>query len=743
MLEKINLTNKYLAVIQIAVAMAVLYLTSWYSYVFFHSLVEIFSIVVAIGIFVVGWNSRRFIDNYYFLLIAIAFLFVGLFDLLHLFAYEGVSVLKLSSVNLSSQLWLSARFFAGFSLLIAPIFVKRPFNGKLVFFSYLLLFLVVLSSIIRWRFFPDVYIEGVGVTAFYVYMEYLVVAFYAGALIFLSLRRKYFNQEIYRWLALSLCCMLIMEMLLLNRLAQSGIANLLSHLFKTASFYLLYLGVIEMGLMKPYRVLFKNLKDSEKALKQSEERYRLLVEFSPDAMIVHDFGKILFVNAATLGLLDAKSENELIGKDIIQFFHPDFSETIASRLDQLRLGKSVLPSREVQMLSLRGRVIDVEIKGVVVTYEGKLAVQTMIRDITTRKLAFEDASDHVVITDQKGRIIYANKAAERMTGFGRLEMMGKAPSLWGNCAGKNLDADIASCQRAWDLIKQGNASFIGEVVNQRRNGEKYVADLHISPVYDDDNEISVYIWIERDVTRLKEIDRAKTEFVSLASHQLRTPIASISLSAELLLREIGGKLEPKQRQYIEEMFQQAKQMSELVDTLLNVSRIELGTFFGEKTEFDLIDRIKKIASPLVKQANKKNIKLQERYFAERLDVDFDNSALAMIVENLLSNAVYYTPEKGLITVAVNMKDDELVISVSDTGRGIATADQAKVFSKFFRSDSAQQNRRKGTGLGLYIVKSLVEKTNGRIWFDSVEGLGSTFYVAFPKKELGLGSPSRS
>ncbi len=737
MLKKINPTNKYLAVVQAAVAVAVLYLTSWYSYIFFHSLVEIFSIVVAIGIFVVGWNSRRFIDNYYFLLVAIAFLFVGLFDLLHLFAYEGIGVLKMSSVNLSSQLWLCARIFAGTSLLIAPIFVKRTFNAKLVFFSYLLLFLTILSLIIRWQIFPDAYTEAGGVTQFQIYAEYFIVASYAGALVLLFLKRKSFNHEIYRLLALSLCSMLIMEGLLLNRLAQSGFANLLSHLFKTASFYLLYLGIIEMGLMKPYRLLFKNLKDGEKALKHSEERYRLLVEFSPDAMIVHDFGKIIFVNAAALTMLDAKTENDLVGKDILQFVHPDFKEVISNRMGQLKAGKSELPSREIQMISLRGRAIDTEIKGVVVTYEGKLAVQTMIRDITSRKLALEDASDHVVITDKEGRIIYANKAAERMTGYDRMEMMGKRPGLWGNCAGKNLDADISVCHRAWDMIRQGNASFVGEVVNQRRNGEKYVADLHISPVYDEDNEISVYIWIERDVTRLKEIDRAKTEFVSLASHQLRTPIASISLSAELLLRDIGGKLEPKQRQYVEEIFQQGQQMSELVDTLLNVSRIELGTFFGEKNDFDLIGRVKQIAAPLAKQAGKKAIRFQERYFSEALDVNFDKNALTMIVENLLSNAVHYTPEKGSIILAVNIKDDELVISVSDTGRGIAAADHAKVFSKFFRSDLAQQNRSKGTGLGLYIVKSLVEKTSGRIWFDSVEGLGSTFYVAFPKKELGL------
>jgi PAS domain S-box-containing protein len=723
--------------VQIAAIVAAFYLASWYSYTFFHSIVEIFSVVVAIGIFVVGWNSRRFIDNHYFLLIAIAFLFVGLFDLLHLFAHEGLGVLAISSANLSSQFWLSARFLAGLSLFAAPIFVKRKLNARLTFFLYALAFMLILLSIVRWNIFPATYIDDAVVTNFQVFSGYLVFGLYLGALIFLYLRRSYFNQEIYRLLVFSIISMLGMEAVLFDKLAQSGFANLLSHLFKTSSFYLLYLGVIEMGLMKPYRMLFKNLKDSEMALKQSEERYRVLVEMSPDAMIVHYFGKIAFVNAAALNLLEAKNEKELIGRDILHFFHPDYQGLVADRIKQLESGKRETPIREAQLLSLRGRVIDVEIRGVLMTYDGKSAVQSVIRDVTARKLALEDASDHVVITDARGKIIYANKAAERITGYDRLEMIGKTPNLWGNCVGKNLEADITSCQRAWDLIKQGNASFIGEVVNQKMNGEKYIADLHISPVYDDDNEVNVYIWIERDITRLKEIDRAKTEFVSLASHQLRTPIASISLSSELLLREIGGKLEPKQKQYIEEIYQQGQQMSELVDTLLNVSRIELGTFFMEKEDFNMIDRLKQVAAPLIKQADKKGIRLQERYCSEILTINFDKNVLSMIVENLLSNAVYYTPEKGSIIIAVNMKDDELIISVSDTGRGIAVADQSKVFSKFFRSDSAQHDRQKGTGLGLYIVRSLVEKTNGRIWFDSVEGLGTTFYVSFPKKELGL------
>ncbi|NTU98833.1 PAS domain S-box protein [Candidatus Falkowbacteria bacterium] len=737
MLEKFKLTSGYLAIFQVGVIFSTLLFTSWHSYLLFHSLVEIFSVVVSFGIFVVAWNSRRYIDNHYFLLLGIAYLFVGLLDTLHLLSYEGMGVVPGSGVNLSTQLWLAVRYLTAITLVVAPFFVKRKIDHRLTVSIYLAVFSWLVVAIFYWKIFPVTYNYS-GLTNFKIGSEYMIAAFFTVAALHLHLRRHDFNHRVYRLLLWFTVLELTTEIFLFGVLSTLGWANMASHFIKVGSFYLLYLGVVETGLMKPYRLLFKNLKDSEEALKDSEERYRLLVELSPDAMIVHDFGKMIFVNHSAVAILGVKSEKDLVGKNLLSYFHPDFQDIVANRISQMQSGKRETPLREMRLVTHDGRVLDVEVVSVLVSYRGKTSVQTIIRDITARKLAFEDASDHVVITDKRGKIVYANKAAEEMTGFSRAEMIGRSPSLWGSLVDRRMDMSRGEKRCAWDLIKQGNVSFIGEISNQRKTGEKYIADLHISPVYDADQNVSLYIWIERDITKLKEIDHAKTEFTSLASHQLRTPIAGISLAAELLLRNVAGPLEEKQRKYVKEIYDRSKEMTELVDALLNLSRIELGTFKINHDEFNLVDYLNTELEGMRLQINSKNIKLHKSFTSEITIVKFDRKIISMIFENLLSNAIRYSYEGGEVFVSLEKRAGDILFTVKDFGCGIPQEDQAKIFRKFFRANNATHHSVDGSGLGLFIVKAMLNRVGGKIWLESSEGVGSSFYVAIPLDRLGIG-----
>ena len=711
------ITGGFSASVQLGVILIGLCLANFYSHTLFYVLSEFFSIIIAFAIAIVAWNSRRFIDNNYYLLIGIGYFFISIFDIFNVLS--GPSMHILSNVNnFNSELGLIGSLLASISFLIAPIFIKRKINTSLAMYSYfsilIILFYLIFSNKIE-----------ISTQNFLIYR--IIISFILCLAIFLLHKHKEsFDKRVFTFILLSMTATIFSQLFFIF-----DKNDVTSHLFKVASFYLIYLGIIETILIRPFWILFKNLKDNEVALRESEERYRSIVELSPDALIVHNGGMIEFINTAGVKLLGAQSEEDVIGKKFIDFFHEDYHEFISSRINQINNGKDV-SFRDSKIVTLDGRTIEVEIKGVPIVYRGKPAVQAIFRDITNRKLAIDDASDHVVVTNPEGKIIYANKAAERMTGFKREEMIGKTSSLWGNCIEKSHNPNISFCTRAWDMITETNTSFIGEVVNQRKNGEKYIADLHISPVYEED-EIIFYIAIERDITRLKEIDRAKTEFVSLASHQLRTPLTSISLSTELLLRGIAGNVEPDQKKYLEEIFSSSLKMKELIDSLLNITRIELGTFVIKSEPMSIEDEVNHILEVLKLQIKDKKIKLAKRVEKNLPIIIFDRNILNIIIENLLTNSIRYTPLGGRIFLNINKKGQELLISVSDTGCGIPKEQQKNIFNKSFRAENAKEICIDGAGLGLYTAKSLAKVTGSKIWFDSEEGKGSTFYLSIPLK----------
>jgi signal transduction histidine kinase len=244
-----------------------LYLTSLYSYLLFHSLVEFFSIIVACGIFMLAWNSRRFLDNNYLLLIGIAYLFVALLDLLHTLAYKGMGVFP-NDANLATQLWIAARYLQSISLLIAPLFLNRTLRPRYVFFGYSMVIILLLLSIFYWPVFPNSYIEGVGLTPFKRVSEYVISLILGGAIVLLFRYRDEFDGEVLRLLIGAIVLTIGAELAFTVYVGVYDLPNLIGHIFKLISFYLIYKAIIETGLVKPYSLLFRRLKQSEETLRQ-------------------------------------------------------------------------------------------------------------------------------------------------------------------------------------------------------------------------------------------------------------------------------------------------------------------------------------------------------------------------------------------------------------------------------------------------------------------------------------------
>ncbi len=230
---------------------------------------------------------------------------------------------------------------------------------------------------------------------------------------------------------------------------------------------------------------------------------------------------------------------------------------------------------------------------------------------------------------------------------------------------------------------------------------------------------------------LRSLDLAKDEFVSIASHQLRTPLTALKGYAGMLLDGDAGPINDKQREYLVEMKNANDRMIGLITALLNVSRVDLGVFIVEPERLSL----KKVAEDALKDLGMKieGKKLQvEMNFENNIPlINADLNIVRMIFQNLFTNAVKYTPAGGKININIKKDGPNVLISVADTGYGIPSNVQPKIFTKMFRADNARIKDPDGTGLGLYIIKSTLEKTGGKVWFESVENKGSTFYVTLP------------
>lgn len=234
-----------------------------------------------------------------------------------------------------------------------------------------------------------------------------------------------------------------------------------------------------------------------------------------------------------------------------------------------------------------------------------------------------------------------------------------------------------------------------------------------------------------DITERKEIERAKTEFVSLAAHQLRSPISTIKWYAELITNPEAGTLTEKQQKYAEHIHAGANNMNELVHTLLNVSRIEMGTLPVAPEKTDIAKLCDGIFDEISPEAEVNTVAIVKEY-GTVMPFSTDPKLLRIVLQNLISNAVKYTPEGGTVTVRLSQKGRNLQISVEDTGLGIPPEARDKIFTKLFRADNVKQKVPSGNGLGLYMSKAITETLGGTISFVSETGKGTTFTLEIPE-----------
>ena len=348
----------------------------------------------------------------------------------------------------------------------------------------------------------------------------------------------------------------------------------------------------------------------------------------------------------------------------------------------------------------------------------------------------ERMSNGVLMFDLKKNIVVANPVVKKIIGIENVSLNDFFKSVenieksFGEAVESEKKIDIAS--EISDALNKDKTISFDEVQIKDRTFEVFIA-----PIKDYKQEITGGAIILHDITHLKEVNRMKSEFVSVASHQLRTPLTSIRLFTEMLERGDVGVLNKDQKEYIANVSQSTISMIQLVNDLLNLSRIESGKLKINLQSVQLDGLIKEIITEASVIAKEKKCEISFlREVGENISptVSSDANLLRQVIHNLVTNAIRYSLHyKCGIIIKIKKDDESYLISVTDSGIGIPEEMKDRIFDKFFRADNAVKTSTDGSGLGLYVAKMIIERLGGKIWFDSIEDKGTTFYLELPAK----------
>lgn len=394
--------------------LAGLYVSSLHSYLLFHSLIEIFTISIAFALFFLTWNTRKYIEGGYLRIIGIGYGFIALIDLAHTLAYKGMMVFPGYTADLPTQLWIAARYLQAFTLLLAPLWVRRGPSDRIIVAAYVAAVTLLLAAVFS-GYFPSCYIEGEGLTTFKIASEYLISGLLGCSLYFLYVQRRHFSRKVYRLIAASIIFTILSELAFTTYVNVYGIANLIGHYFKLVQFYLIYRAILVVGVEAPFDLIFRDFKQVEDALlktqdtledrvrqrtaalalaneqlQRSEARYRRMVDTTSEG--VWELGPdwlTTFVNARMPEMLGVRAE-DMLGRPVTDFMFEEDVPDHLQRMESLQKGQSeqyecryrCKDGRTIWTLASAAPIFDGDKR-----FQGAFA---MFTDITKRKGAEEE-----------------------------------------------------------------------------------------------------------------------------------------------------------------------------------------------------------------------------------------------------------------------------------------------------------------------------------------------------------------
>jgi PAS domain S-box-containing protein len=353
------------------------------------------------------------------------------------------------------------------------------------------------------------------------------------------------------------------------------------------------------------------------------------------------------------------------------------------------------------------------------------------RQMAYASAMFLSIGDGAIATNEQGKISRINEPALRILGYTREEVIGE----WF----QKLIVAVDEHGVPIDLISRPitQAILSGRPVSAKmfylpKTGKPIPVAVTVSPIILN-GAPSGAVEVFRDITREHEIDAMKSEFISLASHQLRTPLTAISTYTHMLLQGFKGPVSEDQRSFLETILASSDRMNELIDTLLTVSRLESGYVTVNLAKVNISALLRGTKQELWPLAKTKMQYLITKGPDNDVYAQTDPLLFTEICTNIISNAIKYTPAEGSVVISLREDPGHVIVEVTDNGYGIPEDLQSRVFTKFFRAPNILKEEAVGTGLGLYMVKELTESLGGEISFKSRENKGTTFIVVLPKE----------
>ena len=468
-------------------------------------------------------------------------------------------------------------------------------------------------------------------------------------------------------------------------------------------------------------------KRSEKVIRESETRFRNLIKMNADAIIIVDCkGIVRFANPAAEALF-RRTADEFVGE---AFGFPVVADEIA----------------EIDIVYKGGETAIAEMRSAEIEWEGETAHLASLRDITEIFKArekidllanlVENASYVMIfIVNPDGQIVECNALAGNTFGYSKSAML-----TMNLGALLNFKAD-----ERWEKIAdsvQHESRWRGELVAVHKDGKEFPVDMAASRSSGEEYGGTSIICFIRDVSREKEIDRMKTEFISSASHEMRTPLTSIKNAVDIILKRKVGDITDVQERFLSMAQRNIERFSNLINNVLDISKIESGKMRLNYTEMDIRASIENVMNMFKSAADEKSISLQMNIKPTLPTIYADASRIEEVIINLVDNAVKFTPDDGVVTVDVHeLKEISdmpegvkgfLSISVTDNGVGIPAEGINHIFDKFYQVESSlSEHKKSGSGLGLTISKYTIEAHGGEIQCRSREGEGSTFSLTLP------------
>ena len=353
-----------------------------------------------------------------------------------------------------------------------------------------------------------------------------------------------------------------------------------------------------------------------------------------------------------------------------------------------------------------------------------------LRDIATEKSKIKTIincmGDGVLVCDRDSCIVLSNPAASRMLKVPETSLIG---NFLPQC---NLHSDLSKMIQESLATTDKSYSSVSQELSLGESGEIFLR-AHTAPVQNDLGETMGSVTVLQDISHLKELDKMKSEFIAMVTHELRAPIAAVEQQLTVILNKMAGEITEKQGQLLSRAKERIKGLLTLIKDLLDLSKIEAGMMVQYKEPLHLHEVVQKVVDLMRAEAEAKKLDLQFTAPPQLSLISADRNSMEGIFTNLISNAIKYTPEGGKVWVHLEEEGGFVKATVSDTGIGIKKEDLSRIFDKFYRVKTVETRQIVGTGLGLSIVKSVVDAHLGSIFVESEEGGGTIFSVLLPKE----------